>query len=412
MLQNNVVTAYSVTYLFGLICIVLFTSQIAPLMLKINLREEAAKLFARMGGSALSDGQILGAPLLVGRTYRVEKGRDKTVGEIESAHSYGITIQRLKRGDRIMEPSVDEKLLPGDEVLVVGRREAVVRASEELGQETAPIAELNAVQSSLDVLVTQRKADGVSIKDLRSKADPEVGRGVYIAAVRRMENSIPAVPATEIQRGDVLTLFGLRSAVMRASRKLGYVVTPTIKTDFVYLGVGILVGILLGHINFRLAGVPVSFGTGGGCLVSGLIFGWVRARYPIVGSLPSAASQILKDFGLATFIATVGLSSGPDAVRLIRTYGALLPLAGVAVSFVPALISLYVGRRFLKLETPVLLGAIAGQQVSTPALSSLVTAAGNSTPVIGYTITYAISNVLLPLLGPLLVGIAALITQR
>lgn len=65
-----------------------------------------------------------------------------------------------------------------------------------------------------------------------------------------------------------------------------------------------------------------------------------------------------------------------------------------------------IGRWLLKLDVPMLLGAIAGQQCSTPAISALVSATGNATPVIGYTITYALSNVLLPLMGPVIVGLA------
>ena len=77
-----------------------------------------------------------------------------------------------------------------------------------------------------------------------------------------------------------------------------------------------------------------------------------------------------------------------------------MPLAGVVITLGPALVSLAVGRWLLKLEVPMLLGAIAGQQCSTPAISALVGVTGNATPVIGYTITYALSNVLLPLMGP------------
>jgi putative transport protein len=102
----------------------------------------------------------------------------------------------------------------------------------------------------------------------------------------------------------------------------------------------------------------------------------------------------------------VGLGAGADAVRLIREYGAALPIAGVIITLCPSLISLFVGRALLKLEVPMLLGAIAGQQCSTPAISALVGVTGNATPVIGYTITYAISNVLLPLMGPVTVGLA------
>lgn len=412
-LQNNVVTAYSVTYLFGLITIVLFTSQIAPLILRINLREESAKLFNKMsGGTSLAEGQVAGAPSLVGRIYRVEQAAGKTVAQFESAHKMGITIEQLKRGDTVREATMEETLAAGDLILVVGRRSELVLAAPEIGPEVGDTTQLDAVEGSEDVFVTRREVQEVALEDMRSKAPVEVGRGVYVSAIKRMDSSIPALPATKVHRGDVLTLFGLRSAIARVAKELGYVVTPTSKTDFVYLGLGIVAGMLLGRITFRFGGVPVGFGTGGGCLLSGLLFGWGRSRFPVIGSFPAAASQILKDFGLATFIAAVGLSSGPDAVRLIKSYGLLLPVVGVLVVLIPACISLFVGRRFLHFDSPILLGAIAGQQCSTPAISAVTTVSGNSIPVIGYTITYAISNVLLPLLGPLLIGIAALLHQR
>ena len=56
------------------------------------------------------------------------------------------------------------------------------------------------------------------------------------------------------------------------------------------------------------------------------------------------------------------------------------------------------------MEPAILCGAIAGQQASTPAIKATEAAAGNSVPVVGYTVTYAIANVLLPLLGPLFVA--------
>ena len=74
-LQANIVTAYSVSYLFGLVTIVLFTSQFAPLMLRVNLRDEAERLWRKLGGDgALGEGQRLAAPPLVGRELRVTGG--------------------------------------------------------------------------------------------------------------------------------------------------------------------------------------------------------------------------------------------------------------------------------------------------------------------------------------------------
>ncbi|NKJ48561.1 aspartate-alanine antiporter [Burkholderia sp. SG-MS1] len=406
-LQANIVTAYSVSYLFGLITIVLFTSQFAPLLLRINLRDEAQRVWRKLGGEgAFSEGQRAAAPALVGRAFRVGSAAGATIQEFEQQHGFNLTIEQLQRnGANVpVEPSL--RLTADDLVLVAGRREAVVAAAASLGEEVDGAGFGQVFAEKLDVVLTRGDLHGRTIAQVRDQAKPEDGRGVYIAAVTRLETTVPALPGTELNRGDVLTLVGAKANVERGAKRLGYVLPATQKTDFVYLGLGVLVGMAIGRLGGQIGGVSIALGTGGGCLLSGLLFGWIRSRHPLVGSLPSAAAQILKDFGLATFIAAVGLSAGPDAIKLVRAYGLALPVAGILMVLVPGLLSLWIGHMFLKLDAPMLLGAIAGQQCSTPAISALVGVTGNSTPVIGYTITYALSNILLPLMGPVVVGLA------
>ncbi|MFM0213562.1 aspartate-alanine antiporter [Paraburkholderia sediminicola] len=407
-LQANIVTAYSVSYLFGLITIVLFTSQFAPLLLRVNLREEAERVWHKLGGDgAFGEGQRAAAPALVGRAFRVgTAAAGGTVCAFEQTYGFNLTIEQVRRtgADVPVEPQLT--LAAGDLILVGGRREAIVAAAASLGEEVVDAGFDQVFADKLDVVLTRSDANGLTIAQLRERAKPEEGRGVYIAAVTRLETTVPALPGTELNRGDVLTLVGAKANVERGARRLGYVLPATQKTDFVYLGLGVLLGMAIGHLGGRIGGVSIALGTGGGCLLSGLLFGWIRSRHPLVGSLPSAAAQILKDFGLATFIAAVGLSAGPDAIKLVREYGLALPVVGILMVLVPGLLSLWIGRVFLKLEAPMLLGAIAGQQCSTPAISALVGVTGNSTPVIGYTITYALSNILLPLMGPVVVGLA------
>ena len=406
-LQANIVTAYSVSYLFGLVTIVLFTSQFAPLLLRVNLREEAERVWHKLGGDgALDEGQRMGAPALVGRAFRVGPAAGLSIGALEQRYGSNLTVEQVDRNGASVPIAPGLLLAADDLVLVAGRREALVAAAAAIGTEVAD-ARFGALPvERVDVVLTRREAHGQSVAQLREQAGPEQGRGVYIAAVTRLETRIPALPGTELNRGDVLTLVGAKADVARGARQLGYVLPPTQKTDFVYLGLGVLAGMAIGHLGGRIGGVSVALGTGGGCLLSGLLFGWIRSRYPLIGSLPSAAAQILKDFGLATFIAAVGLSAGPDAIKLVREYGVALPFVGILMVLIPGLLSVWIGRMFLKLDAPMLLGAIAGQQCSTPAISALVGVTGNSTPVIGYTITYALSNILLPLMGPLVVGLA------
>ncbi|MCC8391864.1 aspartate-alanine antiporter [Paraburkholderia sp. MMS20-SJTR3] len=406
-LQANIVTAYSVSYLFGLITIVLFTSQFAPLLLRVNLRDEAERVWRKLGGAgAFSEGQRAAAPALVGRALRITGGAGLGVRELEEQYGYNLTVERIERAGANLPVEPQVRVAAGDLVLLAGRRAAVVEAAARLGDEVAGGAFGELSVERVDVVLTRPDAHGMTVAQLRAQAQPENARGVYIAAVTRLEATIPALPGTELNRGDVLTLVGAKADVERGAKRLGYVLPATEKTDFVFLGLGVLVGMAIGRLGGTVGGVTLALGTGGGCLLSGLLFGWIRSRHPLIGSLPSAAAQILKDFGLATFIAAVGLSAGPDAIKLVREYGLALPLAGILMVLVPGLLSLWIGHAFLKLEAPMLLGAIAGQQCSTPAISALVGVAGNSTPVLGYTITYALSNILLPLMGPVVVGLA------
>jgi AspT/YidE/YbjL antiporter-like protein len=189
----------------------------------------------------------------------------------------------------------------------------------------------------------------------------------------------------------------------QAVKEVGYPLVPSKVVDYVYLGLGILAGILVGMISVRVAGVPIGLGTGGGCLISGLVFGWLRAKHPTFGNLPGSTAQYLRDFGLAVFIASIGLASGPQAIAQIKQYGVTLPLIGFCVVMVPLLVMVFYGRFVLKMNPVILCGAITGNLTCTPALNGVVAEADSNTPVLGYTVSYAISNVLLTFLGPVIV---------
>ncbi|WP_317922357.1 TrkA C-terminal domain-containing protein, partial [Cupriavidus sp. TA19] len=247
VLQTNIVTAYSVTYLFGLVSIVLFTSQLAPWLLRVNLRESAAQLWQKLGGeNDMGEGQRSALPLLVGRLLRVERIAGKSVIDAERTVQLGVTIRRIRRGGNTFRPAPDEILRDGDVILAVGRRDAMVgfahNVGTEVGTELPDEPGMDAVQAEQEVLLTRREVAGLSLARLRQMVDVGLGRGVYIQRITRMEHRIPTLPSTVLRRGDVLTLSGPQEAVQRVVPELGYLVTPTIKTDFVFLGIGVLLG--------------------------------------------------------------------------------------------------------------------------------------------------------------------------
>ncbi|MER8044349.1 aspartate-alanine antiporter [Streptomyces sp. NPDC094032] len=405
--QGHVATAYTVCYLFGLITIVIYTSQIMPMMMRINLRDASRELWEKMrgGGGALEDDEREALPGMVGRTFLVTHADGTLVSQLERANGSRVTVEAVKRGSKVLTPPPpDFELTLSDLVLMVGRRSNIISAGRHIGPETPAIPGLDTPLATTQVSITDKTADGKSLDTLTIEHPEIADGGVYVTDVLRNDQHLPATPDTIVHRGDVLTLVGSRSGLGKLASKVGAIVKND-ATDFIYLGLGIVVGSLIGQIVVRFGDVPMSLGTGGGCLISGLLFGWFRSRKQTFGAFPPQAATTIKDLGLAVFIACTGLVSGPQAGPLLKQYGALLPFAGIAMVLVPATISLVVGLKLLKIEKPILVGAIAGQQCSTPAITSITQVAQSSVPMLGYTITYTLSNFLLPLTGPLLVGI-------
>lgn len=409
-MEANIATAYTLTYLVGLISIVFFTSQVAPALLRINLREASKVLEEKLGGGpGETDENLLPTlPRLVGRSHVVKDADGRTVGEVEAELGGRTAISRILRNGEAIEPTPEDRLATGDIVVVLGLRRFALRAGSVVGPEIQlPEAHADDLQlAELQVIVNRKTVNGRTLGELAKGPRAQRARGVFLQSIQRSGHMLPLTPATVVQYGDLVTLVGAEPELSQAGAGLGNELRRSGVTDLVFLAFGILAGLMIGALGARLWGIPVSLGSGGGALVSGLVCGWINAKRPALGHMPDQAVQLLKDLGLAVFVACVGLSAGPEAVSLIREHGAVLPLIGLLVSLGPACLSLWVGHKILKIEGPLLVGAIAGQHVSTPAISAILGASGSAVPLLGYTVTYAIANVLLPVLGPIIVSLA------
>jgi len=225
---------------------------------------------------------------------------------------------------------------------------------------------------------------------------------VLLKLVRAGEE-IPFAPWTTVNRGDVLRLAGAARDVERAGRALGYVERPSSATDVVFVGLGIVLGGLFGALTLQLGDFPISLTASGGALIMGLVFGWLRSVRPTFGRIPEPALWIFDTIGLAVFIGCVGLSAGPSFVAGLRQTGPSLLLVGLVVAVVPHATAVLFGRYVLKMNPVLLLGACSGAGTATAALRAVQDEAGSKLPVLGYTVPYAIGNILLTAWGPVIV---------
>lgn len=219
----------------------------------------------------------------------------------------------------------------------------------------------------------------------------------------RAGEEIPFNPGTVLNRGDLLRLAGAVADVERAGKALGYLERPSSETDVVFVGLGILLGGLVGALTLMVGDLPLSLTASGGALIMGLVFGWLRSVRPTFGRIPEPALWVFDTLGLAVFIGVVGLGAGPSFVAGLRATGPSLLLVGFFVALLPHVAALLFGRFVLKMNPLILLGACAGAGTVTAALRAIQDEAGSKVPVLGYTVPYAIGNILLTAWGPVVV---------
>jgi putative transport protein len=398
---DHIPVAYAVTYIFGTAGTAWLLSSLGPKLLKVDLVAACKEYEAKMAGGK-DTGGLTAYRVFIARAYKInDKLAGKTVGEVE------VFIERLRRGGQIMDADAETRLERGDVVSLGGRHEALVQMGEKnVGAETEDRELLAVPVEVLEVVLTNKEVAGKTLADLAgSDAGREFARGAFLRKVERDGMELPLNAGLKLDKGDHLFIAGAKKNVARVAAKLGYADRPTDQTDMVFVGIGILLGGIIGAQAIKVGGVPISLSTSGGALIMGLIFGYLRSSYPTFGRISNGAQWFLSSVGLTTFIAVVGITSGPGFVAGLKNLGVSLFIAGVVATSLPMIIGIYLGHYVFKFHPAINFGVNAGARVTTAAIGQITEAAKSQVPVLGYTVPYAVSNTLLIIWGIVIVVI-------
>ncbi|MEX0327834.1 MAG: aspartate-alanine antiporter [Ruegeria sp.] len=409
-LKTNIAVGYSVTYIFGSIGPILAVSVI-PIVMRWDLRQEAIKLAQKLsgGGRSLEEGEFLPMNRFDARAYRVQSGAavlGQSVTEIEGGYDSDVLVEKLLRDGAPLDPTPDTVIAEGDIIVVSGLVGALSKFEASAGKEVGeyPPA-LTVVEERRNVVITNRKLTGKTLGELREALTADQRRGVHVSKITRMGHDIPVLQDTQIHAGDEVSIVGHKDDLNRVSKLAGYVPPSASVTNFIALGIGVAVGYLVGEISFVIAGTKVALGSGLGCLVTGLIIGYLRIRRPKIGGINRGAADFLQSFGLAVFVGVVGLNAGQPALQAIQEYGIILLLLGVVVTLMPMIVQFPINYFALRIRNPVeACAVVTGSRSGNPGFATLLEKAGNSTPTPAFTMTYAVANIFLTLWGPLVVA--------
>jgi putative transport protein len=402
-LLNRIPVAYAVSYLMGTTAVVWLLSSLAPRLLRVDLRKEARDLEAGFRGTDTAPG-VSAFEEWDRRAFLIREGTlaGRTVREIEKGfEAQRLFVERLRRDGEIRSVGPDLQVRDGDVVAVAGRRSVLVAGAAMLGTEVADAALLAHPLVTADVVVTKFTDRGLG------EIARQYGHGVLLQSLVRGGQDIPFHEDTTLYRGDLLRIAGNAFDVARASEAIGYVERPSSETDVVFVGLGVLIGGLFGLLSIDVAGLPLTLTSSGGALIMGLVFGWLRSVRPTFGRIPEPALWVFDTIGLAVFIGVVGLDAGPTFVAGLKQTGPALLGVALVVCVTPHVVALLFGRYVLGMHPVILLGACAGAGTATAALRAVQDEAQSRLPVLGYTVPYAIGNILLTAWGPVIVALMA-----
>jgi putative transport protein len=337
------------------------------------------------------------------RAFRIDgaKWSGMTINEIENSVSAGrIIVERIRHNDTILEPDPGFIISEGDIIAIAARQNVMVNGLTGIGQEVFDRELLDFPRSYMNIVVTRKAVTGKSLMALGK----DYGKGIMLYKLIRSGIEMPFDPSTIINRGDILYVAGRKEDIERTAKLAGYLDRPSNVSDIMFVSFGIVLGGLIGLLSVKLFGVSVTLTTSGGALVAGLFLGWLRSRRPTFGRIPDAALWIFDTLGLALFICTVGISAGPGFIDGLRHTGFGLLAVGLVISLLPHVIGLLVGYHLLKMNPVILLGAQSGAGTNTTALKALQDRAVSKMPALGYTVPYALGNIILTAWGPVIVS--------
>lgn len=405
--QNLVAVGYAVTYPLGTILCAMLLANVLPRLYRRDLAKESAALAAELDAPDENPDESEGYYETVLRAYAVERpdlvGRSISDFEAQQqALGRRVYITQVRRAGTILPQAQSLVLRDGDTVALSALRHDLVDfdARTHIGPEADDVTLLGYRTETLHVVASEKARLGSTVEELRR--EPFMA-GVYIEKLYRAGAEFPFRLSTPVERGDTLVLSGPERLVGPAGRELGKPVPTSFATDMVWVGLGIFLGGCIGIPALTAGGVPISLSTSGGGLIMGLVFGWIRGKYPTYGNVPPGAQWFMDTLGLCVFVAVVGINAGPSFTSGLSSAGWGLLVLGAVATVVPLLIGFLVGHYIQKIRFPVLMGVLAGGQTTTAAIGAVNETSKSQIPTLGYTIPYAVGNVLLTVWGAVIV---------
>ena len=384
-LADSISLGYAVAYPLGVIGIIM-SMIIMRYVLRIDFKKEDEGLAAMSKETNLP------------HRYSVEFTNEMLDGKtIAIAH---MLINRQFVVSRIMHRSGEIVMADGNSQLTVGDRLRIICSEEDseailafFGKPVEMTADewgATAMQStplvSRRILITREDVNGKTFADLRLRTR----YGINITRVHRAGVDLIPYQGMELQVGDKVMVVGPEAAVAAAEKALGNSLKKLDHPNLFPIFIGIALGVLLGSLPLMNVPQPVKLGLAGGPLIVAILIGRFGPHFKMVTYTTMSANLMLREIGLAMFLAAVGIGAGDGFVDAIINGGYKWIGYGVIITVLPLIIVALLARLKFKVNYYTMMGLMSGAMTDPPALGFANQSSGNDMPAIGYATVYPV----------------------
>ncbi|HIU72984.1 MAG TPA: putative transporter [Candidatus Aphodousia faecipullorum] len=389
---EDIAVGYACAYPLGVVSII-GTAIALRLMFRIDLKEEDKHWEAEE--KTTNHVSIFFHVIVANRAL---EGR--TIGSIRDFIGRPFICSRILHNGEITSPSADSLVHVGDTIRIVSAEENKDPIVAFFGEEDTKIdlATEHSPITSRRLVVTRQAINGLTISDLHlSHSD-----GVNITRVYRAGMQLFPYRNLHIQMGDELYCVGPENSVKRLAERLGNQVKRLEHPNLVTIFLGIAIGILFGSLPLAIPGMPVplKLGLAGGPLIVAILLGRYGSLFRLITYTTSSANLMMREIGIALFLASVGLAAGENFVAaLLVGNGWLYVGLGLFVTIIPLLIVGIIARKFFHINYHSIVGLLAGATTDPPMLAYAATLSEKNSSAVAYSTVYPLAMFLRILTG-------------
>lgn len=307
----------------------------------------------------------------------------KMLKEHPLSRSLGITFSRLLRDKAVTVPTGDTVVQIGDVYRAVGTRGNLEELLQAMGRpSTADMGDVDGDIRRMALVVTRTEVLRRPLREL----DLIRRAGITLSRVNRAGIELVPKASLRLQFGDRVTAIGSQAGLQMLEAELGNSPETLNRPQLIPIFLGTVLGVLIGSIPLALPGLSLKLriGLAGGPMIAAILLSQLGNLGSVIWYMPTAANQLFRDFGLAVFLACVGMQSGNNFLGRLSHGGLQFILWGFLVTTLPVLLVGIFARLVLKLNFITLSGWVAGAMTSSPALLFADDLAGSDAPALAY----------------------------